>query len=356
MRIHIAGLGHIGEQVLRHLSSRGLTVAGVDVNPDTVRRLLDEGFHVTTDYGRLPPADAWLLVTSTGPGASHLIEAFRSVLRTGVAPGSVISVESTLPPGTMARLAEIARSHGLEPGRDVFLAHVPHRMLLGEEESPFAQPRVVSGWTPPCLERALELYASLGADRLWPVQDVRLAELAKLVENAQRYVDIAFAEAVAVYCAEQGLPFEALRQAVNTKPNVRLLDVDFGIGGECLPKDAAWLAEAVVSPLLKAAMATDQAYRDRMFRELRRASRVVVRGITYKPGYPDMGHSRAVELVRRLEAAGVEVGVEDELLSSDDVAAAGLRPARDVPSPDASVIRGRIAWLASGTEGDDRRG
>lgn len=86
--------------------------------------------------------------------------------------------------------------------------------------------------------------------RLVEVSDVRVAELSKVVENVKRYVDIAFAQELYIFCRDQGLNFEELRQAVNSKNNVEILGTDWGIGGECLPKDMKFLQRVCHSVLL----------------------------------------------------------------------------------------------------------
>ncbi|NLG84065.1 MAG: hypothetical protein GX493_05535, partial [Firmicutes bacterium] len=247
--------------------------------------------------------------------------------------------------GTMLRLADQFSRRGLTSGRDCFLVHAPHRILFGEEESIFGQPRVIGGITPACLARGVEFYRPL-VPAVHPCRDIRLVELCKLVENTLRYLEIAMAEALALHCHENGLDFEELRRLVATKGNVRLMSVDYGIGGECLPKDAKFLYEVTGSRLIADAMAVDEEYRSGLFREAL-APRVLVRGLTFKPGWRDLGYSRAVELVERLKAAGCQVFVEDPLYAPEELAALGFRPWRGEAV--AKVVnRGRVAETHEG--------
>ena len=346
MTTNVIGLGHVGEATLRHLVARRLDAHGFDVNERVVRRLGEEGLPVTADHARLPSAELYVFTTSTGPQNRNLLAAFAAVLALSPPAGALLSVESTLPPGTMDELARLAAAHGRVPGRDLYLAHVPHRVLFGVDATPFDQVRVAAGMTPACLEVALRIYGQLGA-QLLPVGSPRVAELCKVVENALRFVEVAFAEALAQYCGDQGLPFAELREAVNTKPNVHLLDVDCGIGGECLPKDIRFLQGELTSPLLEGAIQADGRYRDWLFAQLRGEAAVALDGLTYKPGYKDLGFSQAVALVRRLEAAGVQVAVHDELFSAEELAAAGFSISASVP-PTLRVARGHVERLEQG--------
>jgi UDP-N-acetyl-D-mannosaminuronate dehydrogenase len=97
-----------------------------------------------------------------------------------------------------------------------------------------------------------------------PVSDIEIAELAKIVENADRYLQIAFAEDLYIYCQANNISFPELRDAVNTKWNVHILEPREGIGGHCLPKDTKMFlqsSKSIKSKILQAAIEVDQDYR-----------------------------------------------------------------------------------------------
>lgn len=324
MRICVVGVGNIGLNLLQSLRRAGCDAVGVDISEARIGELARQGVGgVYRSPAEAGPAGAFILTTSTGPNLAHLLGAAGAI---EPQPGALISVESTLPVGSMALLAQHFEGRGFTVGQDLFLAHVPHRILFGVEESVFDAPRVVAGVTPACRDRALAFYGPL-VRTLFPVSDVRVAELCKIVENTLRYVEVAFAEEIFRHCLLQGLPFGELRGAVNTKGNVRLLEADYGIGGECLPKDIRFLQEALQSSLLTGAMEADDAHRRHLQAMAADRQRILVQGITFKPGYPDVRFSTAVELVRALEAAGKAVDVADPLLTPQDIAALGFTPA-----------------------------
>ncbi len=323
-RCTIIGMGHIGTALYADLDGRVESLTGLDADPERVRILEAQGLRVTTSYTDCEGTDTWIITSSTGGDMSNVFTIARSFTPS---PGALISVESTLAVGTMAQLSAHFQGRGIQPGSGVFLVHAPHRVMFGKDSSTLSMPRVIGGVTPACLRRGQYFYSDLGAT-IVPVEDVRVAELSKLVENSLRYVDIAFAEAIAMACRTAGLDFGSLRAAVNTKDNVRLMDVDYGIGGECLPKDITLLQDFTGSPLLKAAEIVDQEYRRHLCDEVIRAGgNVLVRGITYKAGVTDVSHSPGLELVHALNKAGASVEVCDPLVPPAEISRMGFTPA-----------------------------
>ena len=335
-------MGHIGTALYADLHGRLESLTGLDTDPGRVETLKAQGLSVTTSYADCEGTNVWIITSSTGKDMSNVLAIARSF---APSQGALISVESTLTVGTMARLAGYYRSTGVEPGSGVFLIHAPHRVMFGKDRSTLSMPRVIGGVTPKCLARGLRFYSDLGAI-LVPVDDVRIAELSKLVENSLRHVNIAFAEAVAMACRAAGVDFGELCAAVNTKDNVHLMDVDYGIGGECLPKDIGLLQEFAGSPLFESAAVVDHEYqRSFLAGALRAGGNILVRGITYKAGVPGVSHSPGLELVRALHNAGADVVVYDPLVGPAEIARMGLVPAEepfDTTRYDTVIERGKI--------------
>ena len=101
---------------------------------------------------------------------------------------------------------------------------------------------------------------------LHPVSDVEIAEITKIAENAHRYLQIAFAEDIYLYCQANSINFPQLREALNTKWNVEILEPRDGIGGHCLPKDTKMFLQSsksvsTGSRILKASMEVDEEYK-----------------------------------------------------------------------------------------------
>jgi UDP-N-acetyl-D-mannosaminuronic acid dehydrogenase len=177
------------------------------------------------------------------------------------------------------------------------VAHAPHRWYaLEEQEHGVNQVRVIGGVCDCCLKVAMHFYdgrsesenmnnssssssneeirsksknKSLGIP-MHPVSDIEIAELSKIAENADRYLQIAFAEDLYLYCQANNINFSELRDAINTKWNVHILEPREGIGGHCLPKDTKMFlhsSKSIKSKILQAAIEVDQDYR--RYREAR---------------------------------------------------------------------------------------
>jgi UDP-N-acetyl-D-mannosaminuronate dehydrogenase len=163
------------------------------------------------------------------------------------------------------------------------LVHAPHRWYsLEENEHGVNQQRIIEGVCDCCLEAGMKFYSdvdsvsfnaqsytpssslkSLGIP-MHPVTNIEIAEITKIAENARRYLQIAFAEDLYLYCQESNINFPELRDALNTKWNVDILEPREGIGGHCLPKDTKMFLQSSNrrrNKILTAAMDVDEDYK-----------------------------------------------------------------------------------------------
>ena len=164
------------------------------------------------------------------------------------------------------------------------MVHAPHRWYALEEDlHGVNQLRVIGGVCDCCLRTGIRFYdgvdhgeekeelgyysgykpyRSLGIP-MYSVSTVELAELSKIVENADRYLQIAFAEDLYMFCKANDISFTELRDAVNTKWNVNILEPRDGIGGHCIPKDTRMFLESseIKSKILMSAQEVDKDYR-----------------------------------------------------------------------------------------------
>jgi UDP-N-acetyl-D-mannosaminuronic acid dehydrogenase len=190
--------------------------------------------------------------------------------------GAIVSIESTIPKGTSKKVFEIL-NHRLH------VVHAPHRWYsLEEKEHGVNQLRVVGGVCDCCLQAGMQFYGGVDNVRagrqsnssassfkslgipIHPVSNIGIAEITKVVEKAHRYLQLAFAEDLYLYCQANNINFPELRDALNTKWNVNILEPREGIGGHCLPKDTRMFVQSSPrgkSRILKAAMEVDQDYR-----------------------------------------------------------------------------------------------
>jgi UDP-N-acetyl-D-mannosaminuronic acid dehydrogenase len=290
-KVLVIGLGQLGLPVAKYVKDRGFETFGYDIN----RRRVEDA---EKNYGiksikRFDDIDVFILCVSTHdpndeytPFVDGLYSLAQKISRQAK-NGSLVSIESTIPKGTSKKIFEML-NHRLH------VAHAPHRWYsLEEDVHGVNQVRVIGGVSDCCLKIALEFYDSdnealefndhitnynnhensrrngLGIP-MHPVSEIEIAELAKIIENADRYMQIAFSEDLYLYCQANNVNFGELRDALNTKWNVNILEPRDGVGGHCLPKDTKMFlqsSKSIKSKILMAAMEVDQDYR--RFRELR---------------------------------------------------------------------------------------
>jgi len=257
----VVGLGTVGRPTAEYFIDRGLPTYGCDINPKALERFDPPLRAAATSLAELPLADVYVVTVDTSlradaPYVGNVFKACASIADRGIP--KLVSIESTVPVGTCQHLAD-----------EVFedrqrLVHVPHRWWADDTRNHgVRQTRVVGGIDEESVDRALGFYGSVGVPLL-PLANIRLAELCKVAENTDRYLKIAYAELLRMICETNGLDFEALRSAMNSKWNVEVLEARDGIGGTCLPKDILYVKAAApeVCHLLDGARDVDRLYRE----------------------------------------------------------------------------------------------
>jgi UDP-N-acetyl-D-mannosaminuronic acid dehydrogenase len=284
-KVVIIGLGQLGLPVAKYVKEHGFDTYGYDINQKTMQS-------AETNYGikqasNFSDFDVLIVCVSTHrpddmftPQVDGLMSVVEKISREAKT-GALISIESTIPKGTSKKVFEKV-DHRLH------VVHAPHRWYALEEEvHGVNQLRIVGGVSNCCLQHGLNFYdgrevvvvpqttettkgeLSAGIKTLsipmHPVSSVEVAELTKIVENAHRYLQIAFAEELYLYCKSNSISFSELRESLNTKWNVEVLEPRDGIGGHCLPKDTRMFinsSNTIKSKILQAAMEIDEDYRE----------------------------------------------------------------------------------------------
>ncbi len=294
-KVLVIGLGQLGLPVAKYVKQRGFETFGYDMNSEKMKQA-EKNFGIKS-IEQFDEIDVFILCVSTHdpddeytPYVDGLFELARKISK-DAKNGSLVSIESTVPKGTSKKIFEIL-NHRLH------VAHVPHRWYALEEEiHGVNQVRVIGGVSDCCLKTALQFYdrnnealefnditnnedtsgnpqttaVDLGIP-MHPVSEIEIAELTKIIENADRYLQIAFSEDLYLYCQANNVNFGELRDSLNTKWNVKILEPRDGVGGHCLPKDTKMFlqsSKSIKSKILMSAMEVDKEYR--RFRELRGA-------------------------------------------------------------------------------------
>ena len=276
-RVLVIGLGQLGLPVAKYVKERGFDTYGYDIEQNAIERAEKVASIKRAD--NFSNFDIYIICVSTHKpddiftpqidGLLYIIEEISRVAKNG----ALVAIESTIPRGTSKKVFEML-NHRLH------VVHVPHRWYALEEmEHGVNQLRVIGGVHDCCLRAALQFYTGDGSSNssnsngdgnenlgipLHPVSNIEIAEISKIAENAHRYLQIAFAEDLYLYCKTNNLSFPELREAINTKWNVNILEPRDGIGGHCLPKDTMMFLQSYKSTrskILTAALEVDQDYR-----------------------------------------------------------------------------------------------
>jgi len=361
----VIGLGYVGLPLAVNAVQRGLRAIGFDVDPVAVARLasgdspvedvpdevlrdaLAAGLEVTSDEARLREADA-LFICVPSPLNRHrepdmrFIEAAAATVSRVVRPGMLVSLESTTYPGTTDDLlVPAATAGGLHLDEEVFVCFSPERVDPGRSRALGAIPKVVGGVSPASTRVAAAAYGRL-VDRLHLVSSARAAEMAKLLENTYRAVNIGLVNEMAQLAHELGIDIWEVIAAAATKPfGFQAFYPGPGVGGHCIPLDPNYLAwrareagfAARFIDLAEQVNTRMPAYTaDRISDLLNRrglpvfGTRVLGVGLAFKPGVADDRESPAVQVLEELARRGAEVLAWDPLVDSSRIVGYGFIP------------------------------
>jgi len=239
MKVCVIGLGKIGFSTAEYVKNHGFEVFGYDIDPKAVKLAKSKGITAFAEWAKIPSNTDIFIVciyigfekdTTVRPDLSSLKDLCQKMMRKN--SECLISIESTLPAGTCRKIYEEILSD------KTLLIHVPHRWYEKEQEQHGVnQVRVFGAINAESGKRGLDFYEKRLSIPMHKVSSIEIAELSKIVENAFRYVQIAFAEEVKLVCDDKSIDFKELRDAINTKWNIDMPDALEGIGGHCLPKD-----------------------------------------------------------------------------------------------------------------------
>lgn len=263
-KVLIIGLGQIGYSNAEYMTMKGLGVDGYDLNEKAVQRALEDQV-IRKKASSFAGYDYYIICISThrpddmfSPYLDGLYEIAKRLSYEGKS-GALVGIDSTITRGTSRKIEEIL-------GHRLHVVHVPHRFYVHEKAiHGVRQTRVIGGCDPCCIVKATELYREALDIPLHTVNSIEVAELCKIVENSYRFMEIAFAEELRMFCDRSGINFQELRDAINTKWNIKILEPREGIGGHCLPKDSEMfvrLSKNVLdSSIIEASKKIDVEYR-----------------------------------------------------------------------------------------------
>jgi UDP-N-acetyl-D-mannosaminuronic acid dehydrogenase len=319
---------------------QGVLVKGVDVNPETVASInagrvsiiepdLDVAIAGAHAKGNLiasvdvPEADAFLIAVPTPfkedhrPDLSHVQAAAESIAPM-LRGGEVVILESTSPPGTTRKVSEwiaalrpdLKLPHEAPDNPDVYVAHCPERVLPGRIMIELvSNDRVVGGLTPDCARRAAEVYTLFCKGEIL-FTDAESAEMAKLVENSFRDVNIAFANELAAVAEHIGVDVWEVIRLANKHPRVNVLNPGPGVGGHCIAVDPWFIVSAAPeqASLIRSAREINDARPQSVVNTILDSARqhdapVACLGLAFKADIDDLRESPAVTIALRVAQA-----------------------------------------------------
>jgi len=360
MKVAVIGLGYVGVPLAATVASTGARVIGIDIDPDKVKAVnagrnplrgrepgLAELLKAQVARGRLTAttdvdaaASAGVVIVcvetpidpATHDPSYRALKSALAALGPHLKRGTLVSIESTLAPGTMDKLVRpiLERTSKLKAGRDFPLVHCPERVTAGKLLYNLTNlDRVVGAPDARSLRRAMAFYRRFVKGGLHPT-DWTTAEVAKTAENAYWDVQIAFANEIALISEELGVDAYRVRELVNTCPYRAMLIPGAGVGGHCIPKDP-WL---LVSPTLHVKpelIPTARGINDYMPKRLAalvgealaasgrriKGARVAVLGFAYRENTEDARNTPARALIRELRRRGADVVIHDPFARSE---------------------------------------
>lgn len=260
----VIGLGTVGLPTAKHISKYH-KVTGYDIDLSKAENAR-HCFFATTEWSKIPEADIYVICVNTwwrdGKADMSAVEDVSNKIVNRADEETLVIIESTVSPGTCRRIHEEIFE------KQVQLANCPHRLWPTDmEHYGVKQLRILGTIDEESMKKAKEFYQSIHV----PVQSVsslETSEMSKIVENSYRYIEIAYAEELALICEEHELDFNEIRQSCNTLKRkkegwqMQIMEAKEGIGGTCLPKDIMFLQE-ICNPasLIKGAILADDLYR-----------------------------------------------------------------------------------------------
>jgi len=354
LRIAILGLGYVGLPLAISLA-RKFRVVGLDVDKSRVAEIHDghdrtgevddaalrsSTLTTVSDPAAIADLDIYIVTVPTPidadnkPDLKYLSDASTMVGR-AMKAGAVVVYESTVYPGVTEDYCGpiLERESGLTCGSDFFLGYSPERINPGDREHTLERvTKVVAGQTPEVAERLGEIYGTVNNGNIFLARDIKTAEAAKVIENAQRDINIAFINEVAVICSRMGLSSQDVLEAARTKWN--FLNFQPGlVGGHCIGVDPYYLAHCARSlghepDVILSGRKINEAMGSLVAKSIldtlhsafagQTSPRILVLGLTFKENVPDLRNTKVVDVVKCLASDGCDVEVHDPLASRDE--------------------------------------
>lgn len=356
----VVGLGYVGLPLAHAFAEKGYRVIGVDVNEKRIEEL--QRFHdrnldlteeelragpmeLTTDPLRIKDADVVFVVMPTPVDERNvpdltLLEAASRTVGQHLKRGAIVVYESTVYPGVTEEICGpiLEQASGMTCGTDFTLGYSPERINPGDRQHTIKSIlKVVAGQDERTTDVLVELYGSIVAAGIHRAPSIKVAEMAKAIENAQRDLNIAYVNEVAMLCNALDIRTKDVLDAAGTKWNFLKFQPGL-VGGHCIGVDPYYLVEkarqlGMETRVITAGRSVNDGIAAHVAHRVSEhlpvppgAARVLVLGVTFKEDCPDMRNSKVADVIKALQTRGTQVEVHDPFYTPDELAAQGHTP------------------------------
>lgn len=358
MKIGIIGLGYVGLPLACALAKK-YTVSGLDINPariarltsgkddthevseDDLKQVVGQSLHLTTEISELSDCQV-LIVTVPTPVTQNKIPDLNPVIKATEAiggilqKGAIVVYESTVYPGVTEDICVpiLENQSGLTFNQDFTVGYSPERINPGDKEHTITKiKKVVSGSTPECLQTLSSLYGSIIEAGIYEAPTIKTAEAAKVIENTQRDINIAFVNELAMIFGKMGIDTQEVLKAAGTKWNFLKFTPGL-VGGHCIGVDPYYLAYKaqeighnpemilagrrindyipayIVSSIIKKFYKTGRTFEE---------AKALILGATFKEDCPDIRNSKVLDIYNELKDFGVQATVYDPVAALEEL-------------------------------------
>lgn len=332
--ICVVGLGYIGLPTASLLATKGYQVTGIDISEKVVNTINKGEIHIVepeldilvrsaVQSGNLKAsltpesADIFFLSVPTPfkegfqPDLSYIEQASKTIA-SKLKSGNIVILESTSPPGTTELVSQwISEERGTSD--DLYFAHCPERVLPGHILRELIEnDRIVGGLTPEATKKVKDFYRSFVSGKILET-DATTAEMAKLVENSYRDVNIAFANELSMICEQKDIDVWELIKLANHHPRVNILQPGPGVGGHCIAVDPWFIVHSCPehAKLIKSAREINDFKPEWVINKVKaKAERfknpvIACLGLAYKNDIDDLRESPALSITQRLKEENI---------------------------------------------------
>ena len=354
-RIAVLGLGYVGLPVALALAEKFPDVVGFDINRDRIHdlkagidttkeveshTLTQTSLHLSDNLATLQDRNFFIVCVPTPvddnhqPNLTPLIKASQTIGKV-IQPGAVVVYESTVYPGVTEEICglAIAQVSGLQQGIDFKLGYSPERINPGDKLHTLEKiTKVVAGEDEETLERIATVYGQIITAGIHCAPSIQVAEMAKVIENTQRDLNIAFMNELALICDRLNIRTHDVLQAAQTKWNFLPFTPGL-VGGHCIGVDPYYLTAKAETlgyhpeVILAGRRINDQMgmyLAQRLVKLLIKAkipiqgSRIGILGLTFKENVPDLRNSRIPDIIKELQQFGIEPLIHDPLADAQE--------------------------------------